>query len=200
MRDAFFRFTTRRFIVLVAILATMLASAITVHRLVHLHAVYRERAIRHGQEELNARVLLSYMVEMENAYKEAGVGIDAPLWNADTDKDLKELMKSDPDVQRVVLSAVKQKNLEKEMIEPLAEVIKTARSEIDYHAQLKRKYERAATLPWLSVLPDANDSGVNLWMMMDEAIERSNLKFSEIDHLPLPTRLEIIEPGRSREN
>jgi hypothetical protein len=39
-------------------------------------------------------------------------------------------MKSAPDIERVVLSAVKQKNLEKEMIEPLAEVIMAARSEI----------------------------------------------------------------------
>ena len=136
---------------------------------------------------------------MESAYKEAGLGVDAPLWDADTDKNLKELMKSDPEVQRVVLSAVKQKSLEKEMIEPLAEVIKAARSEIDYHAQQKRKYERAATLPWLSVLPDAKDSRINLWMMMEEAIERSNLKYSEIDRLPMPPRLEIIGPGQPSE-
>ena len=36
MRKAIFRFTTRRFTVLVAILATMLASGITLNRLVHL--------------------------------------------------------------------------------------------------------------------------------------------------------------------
>jgi hypothetical protein len=76
----------------------------------------------------------------------------------------------------------------------LEEFMKVARSEIDYHARLKRKYERAAARPWLSVLPDAEDSGVNLWEMWMMAMERMESKAAEIDRLPLPPRLQIIEP------
>jgi hypothetical protein len=199
MRKAIFRFTTRRFIVLVAILATLLASGITVNQLVHLRAVYRERAIHHGQEELDARSVLSYVAEIDDAYKEAAVGIDDPTIDAAAAKKLKELMKSDPDVRMVAFSLVQQKKLEKEMTEPFKEVIKSARSEVEYHAYLKRKYERAAARPWLSVLPDAKASGVNLWLMMGEAIARSESKAAEIDRLPLPPQLEIIEPEQPSE-
>jgi hypothetical protein len=197
MREAFFRFTTRRFIVLVAIVATMFASGIMVTRLMNLRAVYRDRATHHGQEEQHARALLNYLVEMESVYIKSGVGTDAPIWDADTEKSLKELMKTDLELQNVVFSAVQHKQLEKEMIEPLAEVIQTARSEIDYHSHLKTKYEQAATRPWLSVRPDAKDSGVDLWMMMDQAIQRSNSKYVEIDRLPLPPQLEIVEHEQS---
>lgn len=80
------------------------------------------------------------------------------------------------------------------MRRPLEEVMEVARSEIDYHAQLKRKYERAAARPWLSVLSDAEDSGVNLLEMIMMALERMESNAAEIDRLPLPPRLQIVEP------
>ena len=45
MRAARFRFTMRRSMLLVAIVATLMGSGITVKRLLHLHRVYQERAI-----------------------------------------------------------------------------------------------------------------------------------------------------------
>ena len=163
----------------------------------HLRTVYRDRATHHGQKELNAHAVLDCVVEMESAYKGAGVGNDAPIWDADTEKSVQELMKTDLELQKVVLSTVQQKQLEKEMIEPLATVIQTARSEIAYHLHLKRKYERAAARPWLSILPDTKDSGVDLWMMTDQAIRRSDSKYADVERLPLPPRLEITEREQS---
>jgi hypothetical protein len=179
---------------LVAIVATLMASGIMVKRLIHLHVVYQERVIHHDQEERHARFLLSHMADVMGAYKGARGEIDVPPLDPEDEKRLKELMKSDPDVQRVASDMIQQEKLEEEMMRPLEEFMKVARSEIDYHARLKRKYERAAARPWLSVPPDDEASEVDLWVMFLKAMERMDSKAAEIDRLPLPPRLQIVEP------
>jgi hypothetical protein len=193
MRLPRFRFTIRRSMALVAMVATLMGSGIMVKRLIHLHVVYQERSTDHDQEERYARGLLSQLADIKDAYQGMKGKIDDPPLDPEGEKRWKELMKTDPDVQRVASDVIQQDKLVEEMMRPLEEVMKVARSEIDYHARLKKKYERAAARPWLSVLPDAEDSGVNLLEMTMTALERMESKATEIDRLPLPPRLQIIE-------
>jgi hypothetical protein len=75
------------------------------------------------------------------------------------------MKKSDPAVQEVASGEIQEEKLLEEMMRPLEEFMKVASSEVDYHAQRKRKYERAAARPWLSVPPDDEGSEVDLWEM-----------------------------------
>ena len=179
---------------LVAMVAVLMGSGIMVNRLVNLHRNYQERATDHGGQEQLARFLLSQMAEVNDVYKGARAEIDVPKLDPESEKSLKELMKTDPDVKRVASDMVQQAKLEEEMMRPVEEFMKVARSEIDYHSRLKAKYTRAAAHPWLSVLPDTENPGVNLMEMWDKAMEKMDSKYAEIESLPLPPRLQIVEP------
>jgi hypothetical protein len=186
----------------VAIAATLLASGITVKRLIQLHEVYRQRAKHHAREEDNARLVLSYMAQMIDAYKPAEVAIHDAEVNADelmndpeTEKRREELMKTDPEFRRALYDIFQQATHLHKLMFPLEEVARAARSEIDQHTRLKKKYERAAALPWISVPPDAGPATVDLWPMAFKAIETSESIGAEMDSIPLPPRLEIIDPG-----
>ena len=179
---------------LVAMLAVFMGSGIIINRLVHLHRAYQERATHHDRQEQLARFLLSQMSDVKDAYKGAKAEINVPKLDPEGEQRLKELMKTDPDVQRVAAEMIQQEKLEEEMMSPVEEFMKVARLEVDYHARLKTKYERAAAYPWLSVPPDSEDSGVNLMEMWEKTMEKMDSKYAEIERLPLPPRLQIIEP------
>ena len=78
-------------------------------------------------------------------------------------------MKSDPDVKSVKLVSRLQERLEEEMAKPFADLIKAASAEMEFHAGLKRKFECAASRPWISVLPDLEASEIDLLAMMEKA-------------------------------
>ena len=154
MRRALFRFTIRRCMALVAIVATLLASGIAGKRWLHLHAVYQERAKYHAQKENDALEILSVMAQMIDAYTEAEAKVKDTevecnrMAGLETERKPEDLMKSDPEFRRAGFDILQQQRLLKETMIPLEEVAKAARGEIDYHSRLKKKYERAAALPW----------------------------------------------------
>lgn len=67
MRLALFRLTTRRTMILVAVVGTLLGSGVTVKRLTHLRAVYRGRADYHDREERIARGVMKYTTVIKDA-------------------------------------------------------------------------------------------------------------------------------------
>lgn len=86
MRPSRFRFTIRRSMALVAMVATLMGSGIMVKRLIHLHVVYQERATDHDQEERYARGLLSQRADIMDAYKETKGKIDVPPMDPEGEK------------------------------------------------------------------------------------------------------------------
>jgi len=194
MRFALFRFTTRRLIVLVAIVATLLGSGILINRLVHLHSVYRKRAIEHELAEREARGVMSTIAEMETGYKAMAEVPEPPPMDPETEARWQALMKTDPEVQKVVSSQHQQEELAREIVTTLKEFGELVRSETDYHANLKRKYQAAAARPWLPVSPDGEDPAPDFSEMTLKVLEKIESKGAEMDHLPLPPRLQIAEP------
>ncbi len=194
MRFSYFRFTTRRLIALVAIVGTVMGSAILINRLMHLHAVYHDRAIEHDLAEKDARGVMSTIAEMESSYKVMAEVPDASPLDPEAAARWNELMKTDPEVEKVVASQRQQEKLVGDVLKTLEDFGDLVRSETDYQANLKRKYQAAAARPWLPVSPDGEDPAPDFSEMMLKVLEKIESKGAEMDHLPLPPRLEFAEP------
>ncbi len=173
MRPFLFRFTIRRSMAVVAILGIVMAVGMTAQRLRRLRADYQIRAEHHANEEQNVQAMLVFLAKQKDDF---GKNPKYRRWTRNSRRKLKALMKSDPEVREAM-----NRNDEglqagmkffKEAKRELEEVEKTARVKLAYHADLKRKYQRAADHPWESVSPDAKEPGSNLVEMMQLAMEK----------------------------
>ncbi len=205
MRSARFRFTIRRFILLIAILGTLMAAGVGGTRLLRLHRVYQDLAVRHAHEEQLSRSLLSNVAEMTAQYeearkqirdatKEAKIAIDSALQNPETEKQLKEMAKSDPLLKEFVSGKSQEETLLEATMRPLEEFMTVASNQASHHAQLKVKYERSARYPWIGVTGDKYALEVDLWELYLNAVEKSETEAAQLGRLPLPPGLEVAEP------
>lgn len=205
MRIAYPRITIRQSMLLVAIVAVLLAAGIMGQRLIHLRRVYQKRASEHDSSEQFARTLLSNVAEMTAQYKEAGKqiqeaakeakqAIDSALQNPETEKQLKVMVKTDPFLKDFVSGESQEERLLEATMKPLEEFMTVARNEATHHAQLRLKYERAARRPWMTVSVGDEAPAIDLMEAYQKAIETSESQARELDHLPLPPGLEMVEP------
>jgi hypothetical protein len=196
------RLSTRRWLAIVAVFSILLGASVTTWRLWHLRELYQERALFHDQEASLAQSVLESMSLLREAYS----GIPDPEPSAldemhkaldpEGRRRLDELIKTDPEMQQVVASMQRQREAQKDLLQPLNEVLEAARAELPYHQDLQRKYEWAAAHPWLPVAPDpARPSAIDLWQRMEKAVAQVEASAQEILKLPLPPRLEIAGPG-----
>ena len=179
---------------LVAIVATLMGSGLTVKRLIDLRADYQKRAIHHEQNESVARFMLGHLEELRGISAGAEAEPVEPSMDPATRERLTELMKSDPELQKSAANMEQEKKLVKEVTNSFEEAAKVARSEVEYHASLKRKYERAAARPWMSIPPDPKESGVDLQAVTEEAMKTMMSKYAGMDSIALPPQLGIVEP------
>jgi hypothetical protein len=195
MRRSLFRFTIRRSMAVVAIVAIVMALGITAHRLRRLRADYQSRAAQHAQEEQG---VLNFMAASKNFFKVAEVLSEIPPMDSKTDMELKALLKSEPGLLEEMKRDEEERREERKAIEEtkreMEKVEKTARAKLAYCADLKKKYRRAADHPWESVPPDAKEPGPNLMiliMYLFKAEGRIAKMGDAIDHRPLPPGLEM---------
>jgi hypothetical protein len=146
--------------VLVAIVAVLMGLGITGYRLIRLRSDYQKLAAQHAREEqsmLNCWGLLGKLSQPLEGQLEA---VD-PAIDPEIKARAKEFMSEadQREMERFDAETKRQLDLWNQMIANLEAVGKLAQVEIKYHADLKRKYLRAASRPWESVPADAKDPG-----------------------------------------
>ena len=187
MRTAYPRITIRQSMLLVAIVGVLLGAGIMGQRLIRLRRVYQKRASEHDSSEQFARTLLSNVAEMTANYNEAGKqikeaakeakkAVDSALQDPETEKQLREMAKTDPFLKEFVTGESQEEKLLQATMKPLEEFMTVARNEANHHSQLKLKYERAARRPWITVAVGDEVPEIDLMEAYQKAIETSELK------------------------
>ena len=141
MRMPRVRFTVRRMMIAVAIVAFLVGGGIEAARFKRLRASHLDDAAYHARREAE---------ELRNV--------------AQFDRGRREGATNANDRSIVLME-------------------RSSRLRVEYHAQLKRKYLRAANRPWQSVTPDPKDPGEDLlW----ESLTVPHIEF------PIPELIEVV--------
>ncbi len=196
------RFSTRHHLAGIAIVAVVLASGIGVHRFVRSHFTYQQRAREQGEAEQEALALAGMAAEIVQAYDAAEAKVKDQVQQAPLDEHdqarMRELMKDDPEFQRVAWSLDRQKAIQAEMQRGIRDFEQIARTRAGEYTRRRQVYEYAASHPWLSVPADPGSTDADapdLNLMFMTAMASMETKADEIDTLPMPPRLRIGDSG-----